>query len=59
MAITTNINTATDRALATRGYCAIVQPDGSVLVRDAIAGHYSRHHRLTDAQVRYVRARAR
>jgi len=38
MSTSPNINTATDRSLATRGYCAIVQPDGSVLVRDAIAG---------------------
>ena len=49
----------TARTIRTATYAARVEPDGTVLVWDDIAGHYSRHHRLTAAQVRYVRARAR
>jgi hypothetical protein len=47
------------RHLRTSTYAARVEPDGDVLVWDRVAGHYSRHHQLTEAQVRYVRARAR
>ena len=47
------------RHLRTSTYTARVESDGAVLVWDDIAGHYSRHHRMTAAQVRYVRGRAR
>jgi hypothetical protein len=38
-------------------YPAIAHQDGSVLVWDDVAGHFTKCHSLTPAQERYVRAR--
>ena len=48
-----------DRYLKTRSYAALVESDGSVLVHDDVAGHYTRCHSLTEEQQRYIRGRAR
>lgn len=34
----------------------LVEPDGDVLVWDSVAGHYSRHHRLTADQLAQARS---
>ena len=41
-----------------RGIDVIVEPDGSVLVHDEIAGHYTRVHSLPDETLRLARERA-
>jgi hypothetical protein len=40
-------------------YPAIAHHDGSVLVWDDVAGHFTKCHSLTPAQERYVCARVR
>lgn len=40
------------------GYRASVDEAGLVRVWDSVAGHWTRCHALTDAQQRYIRARA-
>jgi hypothetical protein len=46
-----------------RSYLGVLVPlahqDGSVLVYDDVAGHFTKCHSLTPAQERYVRARVR
>lgn len=39
-------------------YLAIVDDDGTVRVWDSVAGHYTRCHSLTPAQIRSAQARA-
>jgi len=56
-----HITIATGRAFAGSsqwGYRACVDPDGTVRVYDDVAGYYTTCHSLTNAQQRYIRARA-
>jgi len=50
---------ANERKIKTAKYAAIVDASGVVRVYDSVAGHYSIHHSLTSAQVRYIIARAK